>query len=63
MIDTTLLFGGALISPPLLLGSLLVLVVVVVLGRFLLAVTWRVLTIALGVVLGIWLLGLLGISV
>lgn len=54
---------GPLGSPPALLVGLAVLALVVLVGRFVLAVAWRLVLIALVVGIGIWILGILGFGV
>lgn len=57
------LFLGPFASPPALIGMLLVLLVILVVGRFLIGVAWRLVLIALAVVVGLWLLGMLGTAI
>jgi hypothetical protein len=59
----TVLFGGPFTTPPFLVLALFALVLVLVLGRVLLALAWRVVAIALGIVLALWILGAVGIDV
>jgi hypothetical protein len=54
---------GPLASPLGVLGLLVVLAVVVLIGRYLLAVAWRLILIAIAVVGTLYVLGLLGFSV
>lgn len=54
------LFIGPFTSPPVLIGTLLVLLLVLVVGRVLIGLAWRLVLIALAVVIGLWLLGALG---
>jgi hypothetical protein len=51
---------GPFTSPPVLVGSLIVLVLVLVLGRVLIGLAWRIVLIVAAVVIGLWLLGVLG---
>jgi hypothetical protein len=53
-------FLGAFTSPPVVIGVLVVLLVVLFVGRFLLGIAWRLVLIALGVVVVLWALGALG---
>lgn len=53
---------GPLASPPGIFGTLVVLAIVVLVGRILLKVAWRLVLIALAVVVVLWLLGVLGFS-
>ncbi|WP_311173051.1 hypothetical protein [Halobellus ordinarius] len=57
-----LLFDGAFTSIPGLIGMLLVVLLVLVVGRVLLALAWRVVLLALAVSVGLWALGLVGLS-
>lgn len=57
------MFLGPFGSPPAIIAMLLVLLVVLVVGRILIGVAWRLVLIALAVVVGLWLLGLLGTTV
>lgn len=52
--------GGAFTSPPVLVGTLVLLLAIVLVGRFLMGVAWKVLLIALAVVVVLWALGALG---
>lgn len=54
--------AGLLGSPPVLVGVLLVLLLAVVVGRTLLALTWRLTLVALCVVLALWVLGAVGLG-
>lgn len=56
----TALFIGPFTAPPVLIGTLLVLLLVLVVGRVLIGLAWRLVLIALAVVIGLWLLGVLG---
>ncbi len=56
------LFLGPLTAPPVLLGTVLVLLLIFVVGRVLFGVAWRLVLIAVAVVVGLWLLGALGIG-
>jgi|GEM_PF-3980946 len=59
--SAAVLFGGPLTSPVGLLVTVLVVILIVVFGRVLLSLAWRVVIVALGVVLGLWVAGALGI--
>ncbi len=54
------LFLGPFTGPPVLIGTLLVLLLVLVIGRFLIGLAWRLVLIALAVVVALWVLGALG---
>lgn len=54
------LFLGPFTSPPVLIGTLVVLLLVLVVGRVLIGLAWRLVLIALVIVIGLWLLGALG---
>lgn len=54
------LFLGPFTAPPVLIGTLLVLLLVLVVGRVLIGLAWRLVLIALAVVVGLWILGALG---
>lgn len=54
------LFLGPFTAPPVLIGTLVVLLLVLVVGRVLIGVAWRLVLIALAVVVGLWVLGALG---
>jgi hypothetical protein len=54
------LFLGPFTSPPALIGTLIVLLLVLVVGRILIGLAWRLVLIALAVVVGLWVLGALG---
>ncbi|MDZ7701397.1 MAG: hypothetical protein U5J98_04640 [Halobacteriales archaeon] len=56
----TALFVGSFTAPPVLIGTLIVLLLVLVVGRFLLGLAWKLVLIALAVVVGLWVLGGLG---
>lgn len=56
------LLAGPLTSPPVLIGLLLVLLLAVIVGRVLLALTWRLILVALGVVVALWILGAVGLG-
>ena len=58
----SVLFGGAFLSPPAVLLFFIVLLVVALVGRVLLALTWRIILIALAIIFVLWLIGLLGVS-
>lgn len=51
---------GPFTAPPVLIGVLLVLLLVLVVGRVLVGLAWRLVLVALAVVAGLWLLGVLG---
>ena len=54
---------GPLGSPPGIVVTLVVLALVIIVGRFLLALAWRLVLIALAVIAVLWVLGALGFSV
>lgn len=54
------LFLGPFTAPPVLIGTVIVLLLVFVVGRVLIGLAWRLVLIALAVVIGLWLLGALG---
>lgn len=54
------LFLGPFTTPPVLIGTLVVLLLVLVVGRVLIGLAWRLVLIALVVVIGLWLPGALG---
>lgn len=61
MVLLTVLQGlGPLASPPGILVWLVILAVVLILGRFVLALAWRLVVIAVIVLTILWLLGILG---
>jgi hypothetical protein len=51
---------GPFTAPPVLIGTLIVLLLVLVVGRMLIGLAWRLVLIALAVVIALWLLGALG---
>lgn len=51
---------GPLLSPPGILGTLVILALILLVGRFLLSLAWRLVLIAIAVVVGLWVLGALG---
>lgn len=51
---------GPFTSPPLLIGTLLVMLLILIVGRVLIGLAWRLVLIALAVVVGLWFLGVLG---
>lgn len=53
-------FLGPLTGPPVVIGVLLVLLLILVIGRVLIGVAWRLVFIAMAVIAGLWLLGVLG---
>ena len=59
----TVLALGPLGSPPGIVVTLVVLTLIIVVGRFLLALAWRLVLIALAVIAVLWVLGALGFSV
>jgi len=59
----TVLALGPLGSPPGIVVTLVVLALIIVVGRFLLALAWRLVLIALAVIAVLWVLGVLGFSV
>lgn len=54
---------GPLGSPPGILVALVLLALVILVGRFMLALAWRLVVIALVVLGGLWVLAALGFSV
>lgn len=56
----SLLFLGPFTAPPVIVGTLVVLLLILVVGRVLLGLAWRLVLIALGVVVILWLVGALG---
>jgi len=60
--NAALLFGGPLTSLPGIVGTLVILLLVIVVGRIVLALAWRVVLIALGLAIVLWLLGAVGIG-
>lgn len=59
-VDGLLLVLGPFTSPPVLVGTLLVLLLVLLVRRLLIGLAWRLVLIALAVVVGLWVLGALG---
>jgi hypothetical protein len=51
---------GPLAEPPALLIGLVLLAAILIVGRIVMAIAWRLLLIAIGVVVGLWVLSLLG---
>ena len=51
---------GPLASPPGILVTLVVLAIIVFVGRFLMSLAWRLLLVAIAVVVVLWVLGVLG---
>lgn len=51
---------GQFASPPVLVGTLVLLLAILFVGRFLIGVAWKVVLVALGVVVALWALGALG---
>ena len=58
--DLTLQSLGPLADPPMLLVCLVLLAAILIVGRIVMAIAWRLLLVAIGVVVGLWVLGLLG---
>lgn len=58
--DSMLLFLGPFTSPPIVIVTLVTLLLVLVIGRVLLGLAWRLVVIALVVVVSLWFLGVLG---
>ena len=56
------MLGGPFTSIPAVVGTLLVLLLVIVVGRVVLSVAWRLVLVALGVSVVLWLLGAVGLS-
>lgn len=56
----TPLFLGPFTAPPVIIGVLIVLLLILVVGRILIGLAWRLVLIALAVVIGLWILGALG---
>lgn len=54
------LFLGPFTAPPVLIGMVIVLLIVFVVGRLLIGLALRLVLIALVVVIGLWLLGVIG---
>jgi hypothetical protein len=52
--------AGPFTSPPVLVGTLVLLLAVLLVGRFLLGVAWKVVLVALAIVVALWALGALG---
>jgi len=57
------LLFGPFGSPPGILITLLLIALVLIVGRFLLALAWKLVMIALAVLVALWLLGALGFQV
>lgn len=53
-------FLGAFTSPPVVIGTIVVLLLVLFVGRILLGIAWRLVLIALAVVVVLWTVGALG---
>jgi hypothetical protein len=51
---------GGFTSPPAIIATLVVLLLVLLVGRFLIGLAWKLVLIALVVVIGLWALGALG---
>lgn len=51
------LFLGPFTAPPVLVATVLLIVLVVLVGRVLVGVAWRLVLVALAVVVGLWILG------
>lgn len=54
------LFLGPFTAPPVLIGTLIVLLLILFVGRVLIGLAWRLVLIALAVVVVLWILGALG---
>lgn len=54
------LFLGSFTTLPVIVGTVVVLLLVFVVGRILIGLAWRLVLVALAVVIGLWLLGALG---
>lgn len=59
LLEAVLLLGS-FTAPPALIGTVIVLLLVLVVGRLLIGLAWRLVLIALAVIIGLWLLGALG---
>lgn len=53
------LFLGPFTAPPVIIGTLIVLLLIIVIGRVLLGIAWRLVVIALVIVIVLWILGAL----
>jgi hypothetical protein len=53
---------GPLGSPPAILGTLLVILAVLLVGRLVMKIAWRLVMIAIAIVVALWVLGALGFS-
>lgn len=53
---------GPFLSPPGILVTLVILAVILLVGRFLLSIAWRLVLIAIAVVVVLWVLGVLGFA-
>jgi hypothetical protein len=62
-VPDVLLALGPLGSPPALLVGLVILAVIVLVGRIMLAVAWRLILVALAVLVVLWVLTAFGISI
>lgn len=51
---------GSFTSPPAIVATLVVLLLILVVGRFLIGIAWKLVLIALVVVIALWALGALG---
>lgn len=51
---------GPLADPPALLVGLAILFAILLVGRVLMAIAWRLVILAIGVVIGLWVVGMLG---
>jgi hypothetical protein len=58
--DGVVLQAGAFTSPPVLVGTLVLLLAILLVGRFLIGVAWKVVLVALAVVVVLWAIGALG---
>jgi hypothetical protein len=60
LLDQAALQLGALSSPPGILAALVVIAIVIVIGRFVMALAWKLVWIAIAVVAALWLVGVIG---
>jgi low affinity Fe/Cu permease len=60
--DVPAALGGVFASGPGLVGALLAVLLVILVGRVVLSVAWRLVVVALGVSVVVWLLGAVGLS-
>lgn len=54
------LFLGPFTAPPVIIGTLIILLLILVVGRVLIGLAWKLVLIALVIVVGLWVLGALG---